>query len=133
VNPFSDDEDEGLGIDIFAAIRDAVKSPDVQAQFAKIKSPIPAIQGISGGPKLPQLPAWMQQLGKATGTLVKTTINKAKSQPTTPATSAATGEPLVPSAGGVGRDYAASLISPAKVALGLGLVGAAVYMLRRRK
>jgi hypothetical protein len=131
-----DDEDDGiggLGIDIFAAIQEAVKSKNVQQQFSTLKNPITGVlPQVSGGPKLP---SWLTQLGKPIATLVKTTVEKAKVQPTTAPATSSTGEPLVPSAGGVGKP-ASSLpggIPMSYLYIGMGLVGIGVYLNMRRR
>ena len=134
MNPFTDsDDDDNLGIDIFAALKGAVQAPEVQAAWSKVKSPLPAIQGISGGPKAPVLPSWLTQFAKPITTLTKAVAQQVKSQPTTaPASSPSTGEPLVPSAGGAPGVVPAAT-NTIKILAGVGLAGAAVYLLTRRR
>jgi MYXO-CTERM domain-containing protein len=134
MNPFIDsDDDDNLGIDIFAALKGAVQSQDVQAAWSKVKSPLPAIQGISGGPKAPVLPSWLTQFAKPITTLTKAVVQQVKSQPTTaPASSPSTGEPLLPSAGGApGKTPPAT--NTMMILAGVGLAGAAAYFLTRRR
>lgn len=85
---------EGLGVDFFAALQEAVKSKEVQQQFSTLKSPITGVT--FGGPKV-QVPSWLSQFAKPVTTLAKTVAAKAKSQPQSsaaPATSP-TGEEKV--------------------------------------
>lgn len=136
MNPFTDDDDDdglsGLGIDIFAAIKSAVGTSEVQKAWSQVKSPLPAITGIPGVSK-PVLPSWLTQFGTPISTLAKAVVAKARAQPTTaPATHPATGDPLVPSAGGVGRAVTSAATSP-YVWAALGLAGLGVFLAARRR
>jgi len=133
MNPFTDSDDDNLGIDIFAALKGAVQSQDVQAAWSKVKSPIPAIQGIAGGPKAPSvsLPPWLTQFGKPIATLTKAVVSQVKSQPTTAPATNPQGDPVVPSAGSVAPIVTKT--NTAMVVAGAGMIGAAIYLLTRKR
>jgi hypothetical protein len=116
-----DDAQEGLGLDIFAAIESAVKSKDVQQQFSTLKSPLPSVSLPSSGIALP---SWLTQFGAPVETLIKTTISKAKAQPTAAATTP-TGEPKA-------KPAASGGLSLPMIGAGAALLILGYYAMRRR-
>lgn len=126
-----DDFDDNLGVDIFAAIREAVGTSEVKQAWSQVKSPLPAIKGVSGVSK-PVLPSWLTQFGTPISTLAKTIVSKAKAQPTTAPETTPQGETIVPRAGAAPPSGQEGM-NPLTILVGLGLAGAAVYLIARRR